>query len=577
MSSAPQDVPSGTDRLAELERQVEVQKARIQAIQEIGSALGSTLNLDRLLALIMEKTTELMDADRSTLYLLDEERAELWSKIAQGGVETNIRVPVGDGVAGWVAKTGKTLNIKDAYKDPRFNQQVDLKTGYRTTSMLCQPMRNHRRKIIGVIQVLNKRTGYFTVEDEQLLAALTSQAAISIENSKLYLSVVGKNIELLDTQDKLRKKIDEIDLLFRVEQEMNHHADMDALMGSLLRLAREAIPCAEARLALRETEGWRLLTDPERMSRETPSDDSPMVVAARTGEPVFREFAISVPLGSSGDCIGALELIQKQEVTGPGFTEEDVKLLSLIAGQAATGVLLARKRTEELNESRLAAIGGALSGVLHDLKTPMTIIGGYTQLMVDEDAPAERKELAGGVSRQIAALKSMMGEILGFARGEQNLLVRKVFVRDLMSEVEEALRQEFAGRGVELALDLGYDGPIRLDEGKIKRAIFNLARNAREAMLDGGTFTIRTALAEGGAEGGGASAVDLWFSDTGGGIPADIRSTLFDSFVTHGKENGTGLGLAIVKKVVEQHSGTIDYTSETGAGTSFHMRLPLNT
>src|SRR5690606_4952828 len=109
---------------------------------------------------------------------------EIWSKVLQGARMKELRLKIGEGIAGWVAKTGKSVNIKDAYRDQRFNQNVDNETGFQTRSCLCQPIRNHERKIIGVVQVLNKHEGYFTVEDENLLSAISSQVAVSIENSK---------------------------------------------------------------------------------------------------------------------------------------------------------------------------------------------------------------------------------------------------------------------------------------------------------------------------------------------------------------------------------------------------------
>ena len=197
----------------------------------------------------------------------------------------------------------------------------------------------------------------------------------------------------------------------------------------------------------------------------------------------------------------------------------------------------------------------------------MTIVGGYAQLMVDEDDEDTRESYSASISNQLNALKSMTSEILSFARGESTLLIRKVFIHQLMKEVEEALTQEFRGR-TRLILELGYKDAIRLDSGKMKRVIFNLARNAHQAMPDGGDFTIRTAQSESG------DAVEFWFTDTGPGIPDSIRHNVFESFVTSGKENGTGLGLAIVKKIVEQHNGTVDFTSNMNEGTTFHVVLP---
>src|SRR5690606_1371800 len=113
---------------------------------------------------------------------LDEETGELWSRVVQGERLLDIRLRVGDGLAGTVAQTGRPLNIKDAYQDPRFDADWDRRSGYRTRSTVCVPMRNQHGSIIGVVQCLNKSgDGYFTVEDEALLAALASQAAVSIE------------------------------------------------------------------------------------------------------------------------------------------------------------------------------------------------------------------------------------------------------------------------------------------------------------------------------------------------------------------------------------------------------------
>jgi len=584
-------------RIEALEHQLEVQNMRIKAIQDIGTALSSTLNLDTLLSLIMDKITTLMDADRSTLFLLDEDKAELWSKIAQGSEQKEIRITIGEGMAGWVARTGQTLNIKDAYKDSRFNQDVDKATGYRTTSMLCQPIRNHRRKIIGVMQVLNKHSGYFTVEDEKLLAALTSQAAISIENSKLYLNVVGKNIELLDTQERLRSRMAEIDLLYQIEKDMNRELRLDVLLDTLLRQACEAIPSSVAAVVIREPQGYRLFVYPsinkdgeleyERyMDADTPclaakvantgelvmdndvSDNDDLVSMVCTSLGLELESTLCVPVLSGDDCMGALQLINSKRQPQSVYTDGDLKLMTVLAGQVSSAVLLALAREEELNESRLSAIGQALSGVLHDLKTPMTIIGCNAQLMAEEEAESDRQSLASGIMRQLLALKSMTAEILSFARGESNLLIRKLFVSQVMNEVEEVLLQEFMGRDIELVVELEYKDEIRADEGKLKRAIYNLARNAREAMPKGGKFTVRSSHAE------DNDHIKLTFTDTGDGIPSDIRHNLFESFVTSGKANGTGLGLAIVKKIVEQHGGQITYDSVVGQGTSFDLWLP---
>src|SRR5688572_5453665 len=202
----PHEPATDHEESSRLAARLRAEEKKLMLVQEIGKALSSALDLDRLLHLIMEKITILMEADRSTLYLFSEDGRELWSKVVQGGEVMEIRLPVGAGIAGWVAQSGETVNIPDAYNDKRFYPAVDLRSGYRTRSILCMPMRNNQGHTIGVIQVLNKSGGPFTALDEALLGALASQAAVSIENSKLYHSVVAKNVELLEAQGQLERK-----------------------------------------------------------------------------------------------------------------------------------------------------------------------------------------------------------------------------------------------------------------------------------------------------------------------------------------------------------------------------------
>jgi adenylate cyclase len=152
-------------------------------------AVSSELEIDQLLQKIVAKTSEAMNADRCTLFLVDRQSGELWSKVAQGADMKEIRVPRGMGIAGHVATSGETVNIPDAYKDPRFNPEVDRRTGYKTRTILCMPLKNDKNEIVGVMQVLNKAGGIFTQEDEELLDALGSQTAIALENSRLFEEV----------------------------------------------------------------------------------------------------------------------------------------------------------------------------------------------------------------------------------------------------------------------------------------------------------------------------------------------------------------------------------------------------
>ncbi len=143
----------------------------------------SVTDLDALLTQIAEATTTLLEADRATIFIVDADKGELWSRVALGTGE--IRLPLGRGIAGTVAQSGVTINLEDAYTDPRFNAEPDKRSGYRTSSLLTFPMTGQGGKVIGVFQVVNKKGGAFTAADEQTLASLGASAAIAVENAQL--------------------------------------------------------------------------------------------------------------------------------------------------------------------------------------------------------------------------------------------------------------------------------------------------------------------------------------------------------------------------------------------------------
>ena len=169
---------------------IEQRRRQSEMLLDVMKSFSSELEVDQLLRRIMDTTSAVLQADRSTLFLVDTRTREIWSKVAQGDRMTEIRVPIGRGIAGTVAATGETINIPDAYADARFNQEVDRRTGYRTRTILCAPVRDGNGAIVGVAQVLNKASGPFTRDDESLLAALSAQAFIALDNARLFESVV---------------------------------------------------------------------------------------------------------------------------------------------------------------------------------------------------------------------------------------------------------------------------------------------------------------------------------------------------------------------------------------------------
>lgn len=177
-------------RLEEQRVTVESRLDKLHRLIDASKIINSTLDVDKLLGLILEAATKSIEADRGTLYLVDSIKEELWSKVLQGSNMIEIRLPMGKGIAGYVAQTGETINITDAYKDSRFNPDIDRRTGYRTRSVLCMPMKNKDGKIIGVFQLFNKKDGAFGAEDEQFIDAFSAHASVAIENARMAQEMV---------------------------------------------------------------------------------------------------------------------------------------------------------------------------------------------------------------------------------------------------------------------------------------------------------------------------------------------------------------------------------------------------
>jgi signal transduction histidine kinase len=580
---------------AQLAAALRREQKKVALVQEVSKALSTVGDIDALLRLIMEKVTELMEADRSTLFLVTEDGRQLWSKVIQGSEVVEIRLDVGEGVAGWVAQTREIVNIPDAYADQRFQPAVDLKSGYRTRSVLSVPMLGALGGLVGVLQVLNKSDGPFTTPDEELMSALASQAAIAIENARLYHSLVTQNQELSRARRDLERRQRELNALYEVEKQLAAALDLDDLLSRILAQAITVLQGGAGSIALVEADGslrFRTVQGPAAprlIERTLPhgtgllgwsiAHKTPVIVDDPSNDPrhaveiakeagVRPQHIMVAPLVDGEDIIGGIEIIDQRRTVRDGdggWTEDDLKLLVLIAAQASNAIGLARRRSEQSNRDRLASIGRMLAGLLHDLKTPMTIISGYAQLMAASDDAVQRETYVEQIQRQFDLMAGMTREVLAFARGDTDLVVRKVYVNRYTEELTTQLTAATAGRGIELEIEARYDGVAYFDEQKILRVFHNLARNAVEAMPTGGKLKVLVDK---------VGEQLLWsVSDTGPGVPPELRGRLFDLFAT-GKKGGTGLGLAIVKKIVDDHHGTIACESGSG-GTTFVIRMPM--
>jgi K+-sensing histidine kinase KdpD len=396
-------------RLEEQRKAIELRFSKLQRLIEASKIINSTIDLDELLELILNAATKSIDADRGTLYLVDEIKKELWSKVHQGTDMVEIRLPVGKGLAGFVAETGETINIPDTYADPRFNPDIDKRTGYRTRNMLCIPMKNKDGKIIGVFQLINKSQGSFDDEDTGFIDAFSAHASVAIENAHMAQEMVA-------------------------------------------------------------------------------------------------------------------------------------------------------------NE-RLSAVGKMASVIIHDIKNPMGTLRVYAQVMKKKSGNEEANKLADEMIHQVDRFVNMTQEILDFTRGVSASNFQELEFFDVMNGVLDFIEKDLEKNNVKLKKFAQFKGIVNIDQDKMVRVFYNIASNARDAMPQGGTLTVTTIEEN--------SYVRIDFTDTGTGMPEEVKKRIFEPFMTYGKKHGTGLGMSIVKKVIDDHNGKIEITSVMGKGTTITIFLPF--
>ncbi|MBI3964933.1 MAG: GAF domain-containing protein [Chloroflexi bacterium] len=194
------------ERAARNALEVEQANERSHVLMEVLRVFSTELDADRLLTTIVACTSKAIQADRSSLFLIDFKTNELWSKVAQGDEIAEIRIPCGAGIVGHVAATGETIRITDAYQDARFDPDVDKNTGYHTRDILCVAMRDETGRIVGAVECINKLNGTFTVEDEDLLDALAVQSNVAL---RVAHAVQARERQLQQQVIELQIKVDE--------------------------------------------------------------------------------------------------------------------------------------------------------------------------------------------------------------------------------------------------------------------------------------------------------------------------------------------------------------------------------
>jgi signal transduction histidine kinase len=282
-----------------------------------------------------------------------------------------------------------------------------------------------------------------------------------------------------------------------------------------------------------------------------------LVLAERIGTPISKLMTGSLR-AAGGDLSHRIEVHSGDELEGLAanfnYMMDQIRL----------------NQEERIKSEKMAAVGHMVNAIVHDCRTPITVIKGFASVLKDFELSDEKnQECLNFIDFEVERMERMLEEILQFARDQKTPMVLEnhhfdEFVRECTVEIGALLKDS----QIKLSTNLRCDSVVRMDRDKLRRAILNIAANAKEALKGPGELKITTRANQ-------AHAV-IALSDSGPGISEEIKRRVFDPFFTHGKAGGFGLGMSITKAIIDGHSGTISLESELGKGTTFAIQIPLS-
>ncbi|MBM3888771.1 MAG: GAF domain-containing protein, partial [Verrucomicrobia bacterium] len=547
----------------------------------ISTALNSTLDPRDLLKLVLSEAVRVTKADSGSVVLInpDTGRLDIEEAVGLGERVAEVKLCPGEGITGWVARSGQPLRVGDVTRDRRY---VALREGVR--SELAVPL-EFEGQVQGVLNVDSDRPDAFSADDQELLTALAAQAARVLHNAWLIrqLRQRAAQLETLITigQDILSPlTLDEV--LQRVVREARRL--MNARLSSLLLLTAD-----REELQLRASDGAGedyvrrpnlkvadcLLGVVVRHKRSLTVANVQESDQYRHTELARQEGLVSllsVPLTSGGNAIGVLSVYTGEPHR---FSNDEILLLTALASLGSVAVRKAQlyekivDAEEQLRQNeQLSALGLLAAEIAHEIRNPLTVVKMlFHSLDLKFPAGDPRAKDAGIIEQKMEQMNRVLDQTLTFARRSEPR-VEPADLNALLEDVLLLVRHKLAQHNITLQWQRAAGLPLApLDRTQIEQAVLNLVLNATQAMPSGGTLTIATR-----AEG---AEVCVTVADTGVGMTPEVQQRLFDPFLTT-KPAGAGIGLALVRKIIEAHRGRIEVASAPGQGATFRLFLPAD-
>jgi len=552
-----------------------------EVLARVSGVINSSLEPKRVLDLVLHEAVAAMNATSGSIVLIDPHTQLLEIEAATGlnKEARQLKLAIGRGVTGWVAKNGQPLRIPDVTADFRY---VSVRKDVR--SELAVPL-ILEGQLIGVLNVDSTRKNAFSADDEELLVALGNHAAKVIHNSWLH-EAVAHNLQRLEALFQVAQSIISSlnleDILQRVT------ADACRLMGSKV-CSLMLLNAERDRLELRACHG----ASPDYLTKPAlPVSDSLIGGVLRRRKPVqvynvqehdaYRHIELarqdglvsllSVPMVVGETTIGAVSVYSGAPYR---YSTQDIHILATLANLAAIAITNAQlhekvvRAEEQLRQTeRLSTLGLLAAEVAHEIRNPLTVMKMlFHSLDLKFTGNDPRARDAEVVAEKMDHLNKIVDQLLGYARSNEPRL-EPVALNRVVEDLLLLTRRKLQQQHIELRTELAADLPeLRADRGQLEQACLNLILNAADAMPEGGALTIATNRH--------AAGILLTFTDTGMGMTAEQQARLFEPFLTT-KVRGTGLGLAIVHRIiVDAHRGHIHVISAPGKGTSMRIELPL--
>jgi len=574
------------------EQIVEREQARLAALYEVSSQLGKTLDLGEVLNQVMDAIIQLSGAERGFLMLYDEESGQLTTRAARNLDQNTIdgdAMNISRTVIERAVATGEGILTSNAQEDERFSAQTSV-VGYQLRSIMCSPLRV-RGRTLGAVYVDNRLfSGVFSQEDLDLLVAFANQAAMAIENARLFVQ----------TDQALARRVEELSLFQRIDQQLNKSLELNRVLGLSLNWAIALTNADGGSIGLIETvkesddeeKYLRLLVyrgaDQNNESRMVPFDhpvlkdvlaanESVLTVGVSAEESIDGTPAnvqLAVPVRQDGRPIG---LITLETQHANEINREDVAFVERLADRAAVAIKNARLY-EEIHAANKAK-SEFVSLVAHELRVPMTSIKGYTDLMNSGMAgPLSdmQKEFLTVIQRNLERMSSLIRDLSDINRiesGRMKFEFQDFALQTIVDDVLGSLRERIEARNQTLIVEMAEGlTAVHADPTRIAQVFANLVSNAHKYTPDGGQIVVRV------KQGERVTAVTV--QDNGIGISEEDQAQLFTQFFRSEdqlvrEQQGWGLGLSIVRKMVEAQNGEISFESELGRGSTFTFTIPL--